>query len=449
MKLWASDLDRGLSPRSRGSRVALGRGEGSGGSIPALTGKPLLHPLGGAPIAVYPRAHGEAESRVAAGRALPGLSPRSRGSRSNLPGLAQPIRSIPALTGKPTGAGVGSGATTVYPRAHGEAAWSSVTMDAASGLSPRSRGSQRRSPRQVVGRGSIPALTGKPRVRLVTGPGEGVYPRAHGEARAWIEVTDKLAGLSPRSRGSLDARIGDKVELGSIPALTGKPLASSPASRYDEVYPRAHGEAACSGDCMDKLVGLSPRSRGSRLAPDGRGVLAGSIPALTGKPPRPRRPRCGRRSIPALTGKPWNVYFRTFNLRSIPALTGKPSTGQCFQRLLRVYPRAHGEAIHTRIMRHTRAGLSPRSRGSRTGGGRPPPPDRSIPALTGKPSGSRSRQRTRWVYPRAHGEATPDGRPSDSRQGLSPRSRGSLERPAHVGGWVGSIPALTGKPAAS
>ena len=138
--------------------------------------------------------------------------------------------------------------------------------------------------------------------------------------------------------------------------------------------------------------GLSPRAWGNRPVGDPGRTEQGSIPASTGKPPAPswRRPPAG------------------------------------------VYPREHGETHGQRRRADGRAGLSPRARGNlgeirvaieRLG---------SIPASTGKPSGSHA------------GSRPPSIHVTD--KGLSPRARGNPE--AHDSGLcrAGSIPASTGKP---
>ena len=156
----------GLSPRSRGSlRDRMVRGVAFG-SIPALAGKPAGHDPHEHSIRVYPRARGEAGKWTTRDKAKPGLSPRSRGSPARGGSSPPPSRSIPALAGKPSPRQWPRGPSTVYPRARGEAHRASGPRRALPGLSPRSRGSRKCSIARVATRRSIPALAGKPRRAL-------------------------------------------------------------------------------------------------------------------------------------------------------------------------------------------------------------------------------------------------------------------------------------------
>ena len=254
--------------------------------------------------------------------------------------------------------------------------------------------------------GSIPALTGKPGHRGHAHHPEGVYPRAHGEARVVRQPSRVVCGLSPRSRGSPGGGSAGPTRRRSIPALTGKPLRRRLLRWWGGVYPRAHGEARSWLSSKVARPGLSPRSRGSHLS----------------------------------------LSLRRIRRRSIPALTGKPGKRLLGFRLCWVYPRAHGEASLPYNARSTESGLSPRSRGSQRHGGLLLRLRRSIPALTGKPTCGSSRPERTRVYPRAHGEALDSWWARREEQGLSPRSRGSPGDGAAAGLERRSIPALTGKP---
>ena len=255
-------------------------------------------------------------------------------------------------------------------------------------------------------RGSIPALTGKPERPTGIGCGTEVYPRAHGEAGGGRPSGERGRGLSPRSRGSRDGGDGGQGGRRSIPALTGKPARGGWPEEVEGVYPRAHGEAASPPPPFSWHPGLSPRSRGSPERWLRTPLRAGSIPALTGKPPP----------------------------RTIPTIS------------YQVYPRAHGEAGQPRSPEAAPTGLSPRSRGSPAVRLPEPGEEGSIPALTGKPGRVRTAHVDPEVYPRAHGEAVGELEVATLLAGLSPRSRGSPRDPREFTTPLGSIPALTGKP---
>ena len=196
-----------------------------------------------------------------------------------------------------------------------------------------------------------------------------------------------IEGLSPPTRGSRRRSPALHGSLGSIPAHTGKPSGTRPSTAATGVYPRPHGEAPGELPLLYRAVGLSPPTRGSRRLHTCRRRLLGSIPAHTGK----------------------------------PGLT--PPNG----RRRRVYPRPHGEAGGGMRAGVADGGLSPPTRGSRSGPTALAKPPGSIPAHTGKPPG-----------PLISGSAG----------GLSPPTRGSPRTTGKGSLRAGSIPAHTGKPAA-
>ena len=275
----------GLSPRSRGSPSAKNPRCTPPRSIPALAGKPRTRRGGRSCDTVYPRARGEASGGLAGGLAGGGLSPRSRGSRGHSERGGPGQGSIPALAGKPPAVDRHPARLRVYPRARGEAPTSRLARSGVCGLSPRSRGSRSCRPANLLPCGSIPALAGKPCCGVPPSRHRGVYPRARGEASPPTARRDASAGLSPRSRGSRRGRQAVGHHQGSIPALAGKPITHSPVARKTLVYPRARGEALGRACRVGPCRGLSPRSRGSLLGSSFRRDQVGSIPALAGKPP--------------------------------------------------------------------------------------------------------------------------------------------------------------------
>ena len=91
-------------------------------------------------------------------------------------------------------------------------------------------------------------------------------------------------------------------------------------------------------------------------------------------------------------------------------------------------------------------GLSPRVRGNPRSGGRHSNGRGSIPARAGEPGLAFRVLPVSWVYPRACGGTTPNDKPKEPVDGLSPRVRGN---PADSSGntiYVGSIPARAGEP---
>ena len=252
----------------------------------------------------------------------------------------------------------------VYPRAYGETSVVNRFLTDFSGLSPRLRGNRAAVAVGAAVGGSIPALTGKPGPRSWCRRRRRVYPRAYGETHRQQSVSFYYQGLSPRLRGNPSRRRCACTGRGSIPALTGKPIADTSATRRQRVYPRAYGETSRRRRLGRGYRGLSPRLRGN---PEQHGIAAehvGSIPALTGKP----RGRSRRRR-------------------------------RCW-----VYPRAYGETTRVRHATKRRQGLSPRLRGNHLAALVAWWRSRSIPALTGKPGDQYGWGGAGRVYPRAYGE---------------------------------------------
>ncbi len=89
-------------------------------------------------------------------------------------------------------------------------------------------------------------------------------------------------GLSPRTRGSRLAQLGHELLGGPIPADAGEPRALDINAHGPGAYPRGRGGAKNVAAEVGRMKGLSPRTRGSPLCPDGTTVLEGPIPADAG-----------------------------------------------------------------------------------------------------------------------------------------------------------------------
>ena len=128
----------------------------------------------------------------------------------------------------------------------------------------------------------------------------------------------------------------------------------------------------------------------------------------------------------------------------IPALAGNTSVRRwrCFYCW--DHPRACGEHKLQEAMRKNQAGSSPRLRGTlmvpterRINNG-------IIPALAGNTNWCRCGYTCRWDHPRACGEHLMESRTHATRAGSSPRLRGTLLSIGLIGLLVGIIPALAG-----
>ena len=176
------DGSRGPSPRGRGSLWRTSSGRLWQGSIPAWAGKPphewaVLDADG-----VHPRVGGEAAPDGGDGGRANGPSPRGRGSHGSAGRPRARRGSIPAWAGKPRIGGQAEGEARVHPRVGGEAISARSRVRPCEGPSPRGRGSRDPVEGLASRRGSIPAWAGKPGYlsRVMVAP--GVHPRVGGEA---------------------------------------------------------------------------------------------------------------------------------------------------------------------------------------------------------------------------------------------------------------------------
>ena len=277
-------LRSGLSPRVRGSRAACPVPRGRGGSIPAGAGEPATPSRASARCWVYPRGCGGAGYESMRQRRLQGLSPRVRGSR-HVQRLALIRRgSIPAGAGEPTTDSRNSDRHRVYPRGCGGAVHRGCVPPSALGLSPRVRGSLALRRRPAKGHGSIPAGAGEPDGNRCCPPGSRVYPRGCGGAPVGLLWQRAATGLSPRVRGSLFSIAAAMDRTGSIPAGAGEPCPSDRRWRRGRVYPRGCGGARPAAAQPQPGTGLSPRVRGSQHSTRSSVPGWGSIPAGAGEP---------------------------------------------------------------------------------------------------------------------------------------------------------------------
>ncbi len=301
---------------------------------------------------------------------------------------------------------------------------------------------------------SIPAHAGKPNLLRACHCFIPVYPRPRGEAVPTALWRTVPRGLSPPTRGSQGQGSPGPVRPRSIPAHAGKPSVGRPGTAIRRVYPRPRGEAASIPSGYASTTGLSPPTRGSLdvalRGPSRRGLVVGSIPAHAGKPldinasldvievyPRPRGEALslvafasqGMGLSPPTRGSRRLRTCVKSTSRSIPAHAGKPSLIDGVPLMATVYPRPRGEARLPLAKILLPAGLSPPTRGSLQRRKDRVQPGRSIPAHAGKPHVYERSARSSWVYPRPRGEAWTRRQANNNNLGLSPPTRGSRRRP--------------------
>ena len=196
-------IDRGLSPRVRGSRPDGRDDEPDRGSIPACAGEPK-----------------DIGELIGGGR---GLSPRVRGSPMDIVMDSIMEGSIPACAGEPRSAACCRSFMRVYPRVCGGARKAIDLPVDDMGLSPRVRGSRGQPAERHHRPGSIPACAGEPRTAAGWPTSARVYPRVCGGACVGRLQNRPAEGLSPRVRGSRGRWKPRVVMPGSIPACAGEP----------------------------------------------------------------------------------------------------------------------------------------------------------------------------------------------------------------------------------
>ena len=457
----------GLSPRVRGnlgsriSRYSLAR------SIPACAGEPLPRRVASGWRGVYPRVCGGTTGASGWFTSTRGLSPRVRGNQHRIFQELSGRRSIPACAGEPLSNPNTGSKARVYPRVCGGTARRTGAAIAAWGLSPRVRGNPAAVSVSAAISRSIPACAGEPGKTPPVRPSATVYPRVCGGTLSPSRILITGGGLSPRVRGNRAAPAGRTAPPRSIPACAGEPLILPPPSWAGPVYPRVCGGTRGRGVAGRRRIGLSPRVRGNRAAPQCGQGLAGSIPACAGEPTAsliwtPANwvyPRvCGGTTLanpnlapgvglsPRVRGNPTPRPACPAGERSIPACAGEPMPRRRRGRTVWVYPRVCGGTPRGSAPDTGCPGLSPRVRGNPGYNPGRQVNDRSIPACAGEPIAAGKQRRLAQVYPRVCGGTSPVSVRSRQGGGLSPRVRGN---PGFAPGPPvshRSIPACAGEP---
>ena len=192
-------------------------------------------------------------------------------------------------------------------------------------------------------------------------------------------------GLPPRTRGSLRLCTAGIVRVGSTPAYAGITAAYSRGVSPQKVYPRVRGDHDSGAVTLSEIVGLPPRTRGSRWGSSGR------------------RNVC--RSTPAYAGITISIAMRSGGIG--------------------VYPRVRGDHLAEQGWTDQQIGLPPRTRGSLF---RPPVVDRvdrSTPAYAGITPAACRMGAPQRVYPRVRGDHFLLAGVPERAAGLPPRTRGS------------------------
>ena len=274
--------DCGSSPRVRGTpRTATGH-QGSSRFIPACAGNTgIICEALGVP-SVHPRVCGEHSS--ASGKDAPpcGSSPRVRGTRIGLWWRRCCVRFIPACAGNTDPACACPGSGTVHPRVCGEHPNLSAAVVAATGSSPRVRGTLPRRHDRAERRRFIPACAGNTQASAANCVLQPVHPRVCGEHDRRQHGVSGNGGSSPRVRGTPMAVPCMMPAMRFIPACAGNTRVALSESGVRQVHPRVCGEHAPVRACTIISSGSSPRVRGTRVAGVCGAAATGFIPACAG-----------------------------------------------------------------------------------------------------------------------------------------------------------------------
>ncbi len=136
----------------------------------------------------------------------------------------------------------------------------------------------------------IPAHAGNRHSASVRASRDPVHPRACGEQLSLAGVMLAATGSSPRMRGTDRPRPAPQCRGRFIPAHAGNRSASVPVAASATVHPRACGEQVVVEFRQSRGVGSSPRMRGTEPASQSRNVVPRFIPAHAGNRCEKRKP---------------------------------------------------------------------------------------------------------------------------------------------------------------
>ncbi len=170
--------------------------------IPAGAGNSMSHPAGVLTPAVHPRGRGEQMSKVFHVLQVRGSSPRARGTVTSFDPERIGNRFIPAGAGNRISHWVGRFRFSVHPRGRGEQPVPLSSTSIPAGSSPRARGTVFGAAFLLPLMRFIPAGAGNSTTGLSSGQMVAVHPRGRGEQSADTDAASAATGSSPRARGT-------------------------------------------------------------------------------------------------------------------------------------------------------------------------------------------------------------------------------------------------------
>ena len=315
------------------------------GIIPACAGNTLPGAGRVQPHRDHPRVCGEHPWRGLSRFLVLGSSPRVRGTLCAAMISSCITGIIPACAGNTQITLLPGRSPRDHPRVCGEhwAVFRAIMRLA--GSSPRVRGTLAFVPLAVFHRGIIPACAGNTRWCPGRSADDGDHPRVCGEHCMAVASLVDVSGSSPRVRGTLWRVVCYVRGRGIIPACAGNTTECSREYRDTRDHPRVCGEHGHFSHMTCPSVGSSPRVRGTLAAQGGVAAVGGIIPACAGTPCYRRRGSDRNGIIPACAGN-----------------TGRRCG--CHEHV-RDHPRVCGEHPFSSIVHNPPGGSSPRVRGTR------------------------------------------------------------------------------------
>ena len=317
------------------------------------------------------------------------------------------------------------------------------------GSSPRGRGTRRSDEPLSPIRRFIPARAGNTRPTTASPPPRPVHPRAGGEHEDPVRHQPRIFGSSPRGRGTRRHPCYHLLHQRFIPARAGNTQSCPPHTDGHSVHPRAGGEHADDAAIGWRIIGSSPRGRGTQAIETARARVLRFIPARAGntrtcscrRPCATVHPRAGGEhpasaasaiaaagSSPRGRGTPNTLASVRIHRRFIPARAGNTWSSSGVSTRTSVHPRAGGEHHRAVPSRSPQKGSSPRGRGTHLGRGGEGPRRRFIPARAGNTVDHLVEHDRDTVHPRAGGEHREGLIVERVTAGSSPRGRGTQEQ---------------------
>ncbi len=212
----ADDVHAGTSPPTRGKPASIRPGSVLHRNIPAYTGKTNGFMLRAALFKEHPRLHGENAISCCNCSWRSGTSPPTRGKLGHVV-RARPLRrNIPAYTGKTRRGRCPPASSAEHPRLHGENEHKREAGVDLVGTSPPTRGKRRQSQARGEPVRNIPAYTGKTLRKassFLSKPSPN--PRPHERIQLTFSYAPALA-VSKRKSTSSPTREGARAHLTDV-----------------------------------------------------------------------------------------------------------------------------------------------------------------------------------------------------------------------------------------